>query len=68
MIKSILLLVIWLIGTVIYKVCVPVMFLLIVCKLWYKPYSWSWLNTILVPLGCWVCGIILAAIAKTYLE
>lgn len=68
MFKSILLLVIGLIGMAVYKLCVPVMFLLIACKSWYEPCSWSWASTIIIPLGCGLCGIILAAIVKVSLE
>lgn len=63
MIKAIIALVFGLIGAVVYKLCVPVMFLLIACKLWYEPYTWSWLNTIVVPLSSGVCGFLAVLIA-----
>ena len=68
MIKGILALVFGLIGAVAYKLCVPVMFLLIACKLWYEPYAWSWLDTIIVHLGCGVCGFFAVLIAQDIVE
>lgn len=64
MIKYIIALVLGFIGAVAYKLCVPVMFLLIACKLWYEPFTWNWLNVIAVPL-CWgVCGFFATLIAE----
>ena len=68
MIKCIIALVFGFIGALAYKLCAPVMFLLIACKLWYEPYTWSWLNTIVVPLGCGVCGFIAVLIAQDIVE
>lgn len=64
MIKDLIILIIGLVGGVVYKLCVPAMFLLIACKLWYAPYTWSWLATITVPLVCGVCGLFTALIVK----
>ena len=68
MIKGIIALILGLVGVVVYKLCVPAMFLLIACKLWYAPYTWSWLNTIIFPLGCGACGFILVLIVQNILE
>ena len=68
MIKSIIALVFGFIGAVAYTLCVPVMFLLIACKLWYEPYTWNWLSTIFVPLGCGACGFIAVLIANDIVE
>lgn len=57
MIKDIILLAIGLSRSFAYKLCIPVMFLLIACKLWYEPYTWNWAKTIIVPLGCGICGM-----------
>jgi len=63
MIKTIVAFVLVLIGTLAYRLCVPVMFLLVACKLWYEPYTWNWLNTIIVPLTCGACGFLAVLIA-----
>jgi hypothetical protein len=68
MLKGIIALIFGIVGAVVYKLCIPVMFLLIACKLWYEPYTWTWLNTIVVPLGCGVCGFIAVLIAKDIVE
>ena len=68
MIKAIIALVFGIIGAVAYKLCIPVMFLLIGCKLWYEPYTWSWFSTIMVPLFCGACGLFAAAIAEDIVE
>ena len=68
MIKAIIAIIFGIIGRIVYKLCVPVMFLLIACKLWYKPYTWNWLSTIIVPLGCGVCGFIATLIAEDIVE
>lgn len=68
MIKAVIALILGMIGAAAYKLCIPVMFLLIGCKLWYKPYTWSWPSTIIVPLICGFCGLIAAAIAEDILE
>lgn len=68
MIKGIIALILGIIGAIAYKLCVPVMFLLIACKLWYEPYTWNWLNTIFVPLGCGACGFIAVLIAKDIVD
>jgi hypothetical protein len=68
MIKAIIAIVFGIIGKIAYKLCIPVMFLLIACKLWYEPYTWSWLNTIIVPLGCGVCGFIAVLIAEDIVD
>lgn len=68
MLKDIIILIIGLIGAVAYKLCVPVMFLLIACKLWYEPYTWGWIKTIFVPLTCGLGGVIAVLIAKDIAE
>lgn len=68
MIKALFALILGIIGRVAYKLCVPVMFLLIACKLWYAPYTWNWLTTIGVPIGCGVCGGLAILIAEDIIE
>ena len=68
MIKTIIALVFGIIGAVAYKLCVPVMVLLISCKLWNAHYTWGWLATIIVPLSCGACGLIAVLIAKDIVE
>jgi hypothetical protein len=68
MIKGLIVLILGIVGAVAYKLCIPVMFLLIVCKLFYAPYTWSWFNTIIVPLGCGFCGLLAVAIVKNIVE
>jgi hypothetical protein len=68
MIKAIIAIIFGIIGKVVYKLCIPVMFLLIACKLWYTPYTWSWLSTIGVPLICGACGFIATLIAEDIVD
>lgn len=68
MIRGIIALVLELIGAMAFKLCVPVMFLLIACKLWYEPFTWNWLNTIVVPLACGGCGFFAVLIAEDIAE
>ena len=68
MIKGIIAFMFGIIGAIVYKLCVPVMFLLIACKLWYEPYTWSCFSTIFVPLGCGACGFIATIIAEDIVE
>lgn len=66
MLEKIIIIIAGLIGAVAYKLCVPFMFILVACKLWYEPYAWSWLATIFIPLLCGTCGFFIAVIAKWY--
>ena len=68
MIKGIIALIFSIVGAVVYKLCIPVMFLLIACKLWYESYTWTWFETIFVPLVCGVCGFLAVLIAKVIVE
>jgi hypothetical protein len=68
MIKGIIALIFGIVGAIVYKLCIPVMFLLIACKLWYEPYTWTWFETIFVPFACGVCGFIAVLIAKDIVE
>lgn len=66
MLEKIIILVAGLIGAVVCRLCVPVMFILVACKLWYEPYAWSWLATIIIPLVCGGCGFFVAILVKYY--
>lgn len=68
MIKGIIALIFSIVGAVVYKLCIPVMFLLVACKIWYEPYTWGWGKTIFVPLVCGACGFIAVLIAKGIVE
>jgi len=68
MVKTIIAFMLVLIGTLAYRLCVPVMFLLVACKLWYEPYTWNWLDTIIVPLVCGACGFIAVLIAHDMVD
>ncbi len=56
------------VGAVAYKLCIPATLVLVACKIWYAPYSWSWLATILVPLGCGALGFVLCVLIKIWVE
>lgn len=68
MIKGIIALILGFVGAAICKLCIPVMSILVACKLWYEPYSWSWFSTIVVPLACGACGFCATLIAEDILE
>lgn len=56
------------VGALLYKVCIPVMFVLIACKIWVDTYTWSWVLSIIVPLGAGALGFILCLIAKVGID
>ena len=67
-IKEFFVMVLALIGAVAYRLCVPATLVLIACKIWYKPYIWGWVSTIIVPMGCGAIGFIICVLVKIWIR
>ena len=60
--------VLMIVGALAYKLCIPALIIMVACKIWYEPYSWNWLNTIVVPLGCGASGFLMCLIGRCGIE